>query len=252
MAYDNLRFCWHAIIGDDLGEARAFYTRSLGWKAQEVPMGDESIMLFIVGGQPLGHLSKPLEGVPNRWNNYLRVEDVDASTNSAIQAGGTVSIPPTDIAPGRVSIIASPSGAVLALFREADPDATNHPGGDGSIYWTELQSHDIAADLAFLETVFGFGIETRPMPKGGTYNILTNDGVPCCGAVEAMLEEAPSAWFSWVQVEDADATVERVEKNGGKKLSKLMDYPGVGRMALVTDSTGAVFGLIKPEAKKAS
>jgi uncharacterized protein len=47
-------------------------------------------------------------------------------------------------------------------------------------------------------------------------------------------------------VDDADATVERVKKSGGKLVGEIMDIQGVGRYARVEDTEGNVIGVIKP------
>jgi predicted enzyme related to lactoylglutathione lyase len=47
-------------------------------------------------------------------------------------------------------------------------------------------------------------------------------------------------------VDDADATVEKVKKSGGKLVGEIMDIQGVGRYARVEDTEGNVIGVIKP------
>ena len=47
-------------------------------------------------------------------------------------------------------------------------------------------------------------------------------------------------------VDDADATVERVKKSGGKLVGEILDIPNVGRYARVEDTEGNVIGVIKP------
>ena len=49
-----------------------------------------------------------------------------------------------------------------------------------------------------------------------------------------------------IAVDDADATVEKVRKSGGKLVGEIMDIPNVGRYARVQDSEGNVIGVIKP------
>jgi predicted enzyme related to lactoylglutathione lyase len=49
-----------------------------------------------------------------------------------------------------------------------------------------------------------------------------------------------------VAVEDADATVEKVKKSGGRLVGEILDIPNVGRYARVHDTEGNVIGVIKP------
>ena len=151
MAYNNLEFCWHGVISTDTEKAKSFYAAALPWTVQTVPMGDSDATMFAANNIPRAHLmAPPMEGVPSHWDNYLRVEDVDASTAAAVANGGKLIVPGTDIPPGRFSVVASPSGAMISLFHEADPTSANAPAGPGSVHWVELHSTNLEADLAWL------------------------------------------------------------------------------------------------------
>lgn len=247
MAYTTNRFCWHGLITTDTDKAGAFYPEVLGWKSETMEMGGETATMFSVGGVPMAHyMNPPMEGVPSHWSNYLRVDDVDASTKAAVENGGTQIAPPTDIPPGRFSVVTSPSGAAICLFHEVDENnAEHHPGGPGGVHWTELHSTDLDKDLEWLKSTMGFETEEMPMPEG-KYYILKHGGEGRGGAMKSTMDGAPAAWITWFSVDDADAAAKRVESNGGKVLSPLMDMDGIGRMAVGMDTTGAVFGFIKP------
>ena len=246
MAYDNHAFCWHGVVSTDTERALAFYPEVLPWTVQKTPMGDGEATMLAAGGIPRLHLSAPQPGVPSHFEHYLRVEDVDASTRSAEANGGRVLVPPTDIPPGRFSVVTSPSGAPVALFHEADAAAAqNPPAGPGAIHWTELWSKDLDADLRWLKGTFGFEIEEMPMPDG-PYHILKSGGLARGGAMASTEANAPAMWLAWVQVDEVDATVDRVSRHGGTVIAPAFDVPQVGRMAIVADPTGAVFGVITP------
>jgi uncharacterized protein len=250
MAYDNNAFCWHGVISTDLDGAKAFYTEVLGWKIAEVDMGDDVATMFAAGGVNQAHLmAPPMPGVPSHVSNYLRVQDIDASTAACAAAGGAVVVPVTDIPVGQFSVVTSPSGATLSLFHEADEaTAKNADGGDGTFHWVELHSTDLEADRAWAEAAFGFEVSEMPMPEG-TYYVLSAGGAMRGGIMKGMHPGAPSMWLAWVEQSDVDATAERVKNNGGKLLTPLMDMDGIGRMAIAQAPDGAVFGVITPAKK---
>jgi hypothetical protein len=63
--------------------------------------------------------SPPGASHPPFWLPYVLVENVDASTAQARQLGAQVYAEPTDIPNiGRFSVIADPTGASIALFRD--------------------------------------------------------------------------------------------------------------------------------------
>lgn len=248
MAYETNRFCWHGLVSTDTDRAAAFYPEVLGWKVQSMPMGDETATMFVTNDVPVAHFMAPqVPEMPSHWNNYLRVEDVAASTRAAVEAGGKEIHPPTDIPPGCFSVVESPSGAKLSLFHEADPSAEHHPGGLGGVHWVELRSQSIDADLAWLKSVFNYETSEMPMPQGGTYYLLNHGGEMRGGAMASFMEGAPSMWLTWFSVDNADGALDRIQRHGGKVYSPAMDMEGVGRMAVVADNTGAAFGVIQPK-----
>ena len=248
MAFETNRFCWHGCVSTNTKAAKAFYTEVIGWKVETVPMGDADATFFMAGGKRVGHLTDPpMDGVPSHWNNYLRVDDVDAAAKIAVSNGGKQLVPGTDIPPGRFSVVASPSGATFTLFREADADAAHHPGGHGSVHWVELHSKDVAADLKWLTKTFGFETEEMPMPDG-PYTILKSDGEMRGGVMAGQEEKAPSMWLAWIEVSDVDDTVARASNNKGNILAPTFDVPNIGRMAIIQDPAGGVLGVITPAA----
>lgn len=246
MAYDNHAFCWHGVISPDTKAASGFYSDTLGWEVQTMPMGEGEATMFAADGVPRLHLSEPAEpGVPAHWDNYFRVEDVDAATEAAVANGGARLVPPTDIPVGRFSVVTSPSGAVLHLFHENDSSASNPPQTNGGVHWVELHSHELEADLAWLSATFGITTEEMPMPDG-PYTLLRHGEQLIGGAMTAKQQGAPSMWLTWIRVADVEAVKGRVEANGGALHTPIMDAEGVGRMVIAADPTGGVFGIIQP------
>lgn len=246
MALSNNTFCWHGIVSTDPAKTLAFFPETVGWKVQEIDMGGDTVSMFANGDTPLAHVRGPqIDGEPSWWNNYFRVEDVDAVTAAVAEHGGKVMVPPTDIAPGRFSTVATPSGAVLSLFHEANSEDTDKPFSTGFIHWVDLHSTNIETDLTFIHEALGLKTNEMPMPNG-PYHILEPDTATRGGAMKGMNPEAPSMWLAWISVEDVDATLERATRNGGKVIGPAWDAEGIGRMAIASDPVGVVFGLITP------
>ena len=247
MALSNDTFCWNGIVSTDPQRTLAFFPEVLGWTVQEVEMGGEAAQMFANAGRPLAHVRQPqMDGEPSWWNNYLRVDDVDAKAAAAKAAGGAILVPPTDIPPGRFSTVKTPSGAVFTLFHEANAEDADAPQGVGNVHWVDLHSTDISADLAFIAAL---GIETREMPMPtGPYYLLNPEGATRGGAMAGQNPQAPSMWLAWVEVENIDETAQRVQNHGGTMLAPAWDAEGVGRMAIASDPTGVTFGLITPPA----
>jgi len=117
---------------------------------------------------------------------------------------------------------------------------TSYPPNTPS--WVDLATPDIDRSKAFYGALFGWTALVGP-PEAGGYTMFQKGGKNVAGAMPIMMEGQPPAWMTYVNVEDADATVDLVKKAGGTVFVEPMDVMDVGRMAVFTDPTGAAIGL---------
>ena len=230
-------FCWHG-IATNMEAGLNFYPRVLGWDIT----GPADGPMFKAPGGEVAHIQPASDGPP-AWCSFLSVDDVDASTAKAAEHG-TVIVPPTDLPVGRFSVVATPTGAVFGLYQADASDALAAPG-PGSIHWVELQSTAPETDLAWLTDVFGLTYTTQDMATG-PYHVLQADGTPRGGVMAS--QSGRSVFMPWVHVADLDDTIGKVGEHGGGVVMKGMADPEVGSMAVVRDPSGAVFGLVQPNA----
>ncbi|PTW51254.1 MULTISPECIES: VOC family protein [Rhodovulum] len=119
----------------------------------------------------------------------------------------------------------------------------------GKVWWTELLTHDVPGALKYYKAVCGWHFQ--PMPMGaGVYHVAHCGAKPVAGVMDmAMLpgmETAPADWFSYFAVDRLDKALEETRSRGGSVLREPFDVPGIGRIAIVLDPTGAATGLIMP------
>jgi uncharacterized protein len=117
---------------------------------------------------------------------------------------------------------------------------TSYPPNTPS--WVDLATPDIEASKAFYGALLGWTAVVGP-PEAGGYTMFQKGGKNVAGAMPIMMEGQPPAWMTYVNVEDADATVDLVKKAGGMVFVEPMDVMDVGRMAVFADPTGAAIGL---------
>ncbi len=119
----------------------------------------------------------------------------------------------------------------------------------GTICWSELMTRDPAAARTYYERVCGWIFDCRPMEEG-TYLLAMAHGRPVAGIVDMSglegMDDAPPHWFTYVAVDDLDAALETTETEGGRIMRAPFDVPDVGRIAIVSDASGASVGLIVP------
>jgi hypothetical protein len=200
-----------------------------------------------VGGTTHGGFGTAQGGAPSHWLGHVLVEDVDETARRAEGAGATIVAAPFDIPEiGRMAVIADPQGAVLSAYASAgDP-----PASEGTFVWDELMTSDVDAAKDFYGEVFGWTNQSMDMGEGMTYTIFKRagdvDAAGCMRITEGM--QAPPHWLPYVATDDVDATVARAKELGATIFQEGMDVPGVGRIAVVQDPVGAVFGLFKGSA----
>lgn len=117
----------------------------------------------------------------------------------------------------------------------------------GEICWRELRSKDLPAATEFYSKMFGWTLEqSKISPIDYKEIILTGTATGGMMAMEGDdWGDAPSHWASYIAVDSADETAEKITANGGSIHVPPFDAPGVGRMAMVADPSGAHFAIIQ-------
>lgn len=130
---ENGTFIWNELVTPDQEGSGVFFCRLLGWmsKAIETP-GFGTYTLFQREGHDVAGMMNPTPDTPIQkphWHGYIAVEDIDACVQRVPELGGTVKVPPRDIAEvGRVAVIADPSGAIVSLMQPAGLTLHASPG----------------------------------------------------------------------------------------------------------------------------
>lgn len=116
----------------------------------------------------------------------------------------------------------------------------------GEFCWVDLSTGDVDAGIAFYRGLMGWSaVSAGPVEETGGYGFFTFKGKQVAGYGPAQ-DGAPLAWGSYVAVDDADATAAAISAAGGTVLVPVMDLPqDAGRMAVATDPSGAVFGIVQ-------
>ena len=116
---------WNELSTRDTASAATFYRDVFGWAGGPVDMGgmdytELKLDDHLVGGMMAMPAEMPAE-VPAHWLVYFGTADCEDTVGRATGLGATVFVPPTDIPPGRFSVMADPAGAMFAVIRMAEP-----------------------------------------------------------------------------------------------------------------------------------
>jgi len=118
----------------------------------------------------------------------------------------------------------------------------------GEICWRELMTTDLNGALDFYSKLFGWKLEQTKVSQM-EYKEIIIDGVAYGGmmAIDENWgpEPPPPNWGTYIAVANTDETIEKIKGNGGSVKVPPFDAPGVGRMSVVADPSGAVFSVIQ-------
>ncbi|MGB3674790.1 MAG: VOC family protein [Candidatus Nanopelagicales bacterium] len=121
----------------------------------------------------------------------------------------------------------------------------------GTPSWVDLMASDQDAAIAFYCNLFGWEC-MKSGPDMGSYGMCYQGDIPVAGIGQMPDEiQFPASWTTYISVDDAAAVVAAVGEAGGQVMADVMDIPGpgdalMGRMAVLADPTGGVFGVWEP------
>lgn len=242
------KFVWYELITTDVPKAIAFYKDVIGWGTQ--PFG-EGYTMWTAGQTPVGgvaalHDDQKRAGTGPHWMAHVLADDVDALTKKATSLGGKTLVPPEDIPTvGRFSVITDPQGALIALFTPLDAD-TKHPEKPATrvFSWHEIMADDTEAAFRFYSALFGWVKTDAVTSPLGVYQMYGRNGETYGGMGKRPKDyPAPPHWLYYVKVDDLDAALGRVKKNGGQVMHGPMEVPGGDRVAQCMDPQRAFFAL---------
>lgn len=119
----------------------------------------------------------------------------------------------------------------------------------GHFTWNELMTRDVEGAKAFYGNLLGWTFREWEMDGTGTYTVFQNDDREVAGMFDindGQFEGVPNHWFSYIAVDDVDAAAVKAEAAGGMILRPCFNVPEVGRIAIVSDTTGAAVGIYTP------
>jgi len=117
--------------------------------------------------------------------------------------------------------------------------------------WVETWQEDPDTAATFYAGVFGWDVEKGTPPSTDTRYYMCRLGGSDVAAIGSPPQAGmPPAWTTYVWVDDAEAVAACALKAGGSLLAEPFGSLDGGRMAIVADPSGAVFGVWTPGAHR--
>ena len=114
----------------------------------------------------------------------------------------------------------------------------------GTFAWNELATTDPQREMDFFRKTLAWEFQEFTLEEG-PYWVASANGVLVGGignmATGAVVAADPY-WFAFIEVDGIDRRIEMARSEGAMILRPPYDVPGVGRVAVLRDPTGAAIG----------
>ncbi|MET7403062.1 VOC family protein [Dactylosporangium sp. NPDC005572] len=229
----------------DAAAASAFYQELLGWTATTAEDGSTVFLLRDLA--VAGLAAAP--GRPSMWLTHVSIEDIEATAQLVVDAGGTVLQPETEVATrGRTAVFADASGAVFAVWQRGRFAGAQVIDEASAVCWSEVCTGDVPAAVDFYGKVFGWTERAGETEANMEYHEWLADN-RVVGGISLMGElyppGTPPHWRTILQVADCADVVARTPALGGRVLAGPIDA-GVGQAAFLADPAGGTILVIEP------
>jgi uncharacterized protein len=118
-------FFWNELCARDIAGAKAFYSGTMGWTFDGMPMpGSGTYWIAKMSDEPVAGLfdinGHDFDGMPECWMSYIAVDNVDERVAKAVKAGATLMKPIFDVpGVGRIAVLREPGGAGIGWITPA-------------------------------------------------------------------------------------------------------------------------------------
>jgi len=109
----------------------------------------------------------------------------------------------------------------------------------------ELQTKDVERSKKFYQSLFDWKLEEYPAMDYTIINVGEGTGG---GIMKKTVPESPDQWFPYILVDDVRASTGKAVSLGAGLLQDVTEIPDMGWFSVLTDPTGAAFGLWQPKA----
>ncbi|MFH5879949.1 VOC family protein [Arthrobacter sp. NA-172] len=247
--------CWIDLMTSDPEKAKSFYNSLFGWTYET---GDQEVYGGYITASKDGKMvagimqkQEDMGQMPDVWSTYLRTDDIKATTEAATANGGQVYMEPMDVPEqGTMAMYADSSGAAIGAWQFGAMKGYEVAAETGTPAWHELLTKDYTSAVSFYQNVFGWETTVMGDTPEFRYSTLGAGDDAKAGIMDAsgfLPAEVPSNWGVYFAVDKVDASIEQAVSLGANVIQPAEDTP-YGRMATLTDPTGAVFKLIENQA----
>ena len=224
--------------------AAVFYEKTFGWTAERSGDGGWDPVLLRRGDRVVAGVAhrqgERMAKARTRWLGFFSAEDAGAVEKKVVEFGGQVV---------EREYRGAAAGAKQALFSDGEGavfgvvSGLTDGGRSGRGFWPVALARETPAASKFYQLVLGGEVRDEkrtPMFRG---DFLLTEGDEVWAGVQPASVGGRAGWIFLIGVADIDATVKAARREGARVWREpVVDLIG-GRVAVLSDPMGGVFGL---------
>jgi predicted enzyme related to lactoylglutathione lyase len=242
------KFVWADLVTDNVQTASKFYGDLFGWTFYAegdyivVENADHPICGMFERPRPKDESAHP------NWFGYISVKNVARAQQVITKAGGRVLAAPKKFSKrGEQAVFADPEGAIFGVIKSSSGDPQDLKAEPGDWIWIQLLSRDAAKAAQLYKQIAGYEIIQNTESNRLSDFVLASEGY-----ARATVRTIPKDrvhvkpdWLPYVRVSSVMESVERARQLGGHVLVEPRAEYLRGKVAVISDPTGAAIGLLE-------
>lgn len=239
------KFVWFDLLSTDMTACENFYEALFGWNFQRTNDSNARVKTIFHQSTPIGNMiGRESSPGDSQWLSYMSSEDVDATLHLADANGGSTYREARDMPNrGRTGLALDPQGAAFAVLTSPSGDPIDVGFRPDMWMGAELWTTNVKGAAKFYQEIAGYDIEHVEVHEKVEYWMLKKNGKPRAGIVSIPWKGMKPEWVPYIAVASVTAVVEKVEALGGTILIAPDMSVKEGRLAMISDPSGAVFGI---------
>jgi uncharacterized protein len=249
------KFVWVDLLTPDVARAEAFYGKLFGWTFRKIGDGDNAYTLAFLGEEPMAGMVRvpqnPGERKPAHWIGFISVPDVSEAQRRVLSQGGKILVSARSFPKrGELAVFADPEGAIFGVMSSSTGDMEDFLTEMGDWIWAQFLSRNGEKAAIFYASIGLTRVLDEPKPDGAKRWLLVSQGYARASIIEIPPQrtDARPGWLGYVRVADVGATVALAQKLGGRILVSPRPDLFDGKVALLADPSGAIFGVLQWDA----
>lgn len=239
------KFVWFDLYSTDMTACENFYEALFGWDFRRTNDYVPRVKTVFSASRPIANMiGREAKPGDSRWLPYMSTTNVAATTELAVDNGGELRLKPGSMPDrGQVAVVVDPQGAAFGLVSSPIGDPPDGQPSPSMWLGAELWTTDVKGAVRFYQAVAGYDVKTVMVHDKVEYRVLSVKGRRRGGMVAIPWKGMKPEWVPYIAVADVADVVKRVPGLGGKVLIKPDMSVREGRLAMIQDPSGAVFGV---------